>query len=76
MLEQQIAKIDCETYPLFGPHATNVPIYRELSTEADRIVPIDSENGRAKKKLVRLRVSQGGVFLHEPVGSLAYQFGK
>ena len=76
VLERQIAKVDSETNTFFRPHRTNIPIDRELGTEADRVVVIDPQCGWAEEDLRCLRVGYSDISLQKSIGTLAHKFTK
>src|SRR6185437_14800605 len=71
MLEEQVAKVHREPNSLLRKCRPNVLIDRELRTEAHGVVVKDSECCRSEEHLVCLRVCDGNVRLHEPVGTLS-----
>lgn|ERR1700688_1693765 len=76
MLEQKIAKIDCDTDTFLRELRLNVLVHRELCSKTDCVVAIDSKRRRPEEYLVRFRVWNYCIRLQEIARPFANQFSE
>ena len=76
MLEQKVAKVDCETHTLFREPRLDVLVYRELGSKTHRVVAIDSEGRWPEKDLVCLSVRNYCIRLLKTSRAFANQFSE
>ena len=74
MLKKQIAEIDGEAHSFFWKHRAHVLVDRDLCSEADGVVAIDSQSRWAEEKLMGLCAGDSRVGLQKFLRALADEF--